>query len=369
MEEQLKKDKKTGGESEVLYQLPRNIRQIGQGENKVNVYIEDYVVSFVQYLGKKSTTEYKVAIFLGNTREIDEKKHVFIHGVMEVNDIKLEEGACFSKEIWKDIYQKIEENFKSGNIVGWLITKAGMSLEPTEQIEKIHTENFAGQEKVLMMYDSLEREENYYMYEGKKLKALSGYYIYYDRNHDMQEYMLKVKGVGEKEQVQDYALKQARKKLDKMVEVKQKKERVKFYIRGGIVVAALFLFGAGLKQQQTYRQTGKVWKNMIENEIEKEIPSQTPKKTATFIEEEPAKVTIAREKVKGDSIDEASNELEDVNKWETVEQYYIIQPGDTLVRICMEKFQSLEQMETIMEMNHIENKNKIVAGQKIKLWQ
>lgn len=50
-------------------------------------------------------------------------------------------------------------------------------------------------------------------------------------------------------------------------------------------------------------------------------------------------------------------------------QYYTIQPGDTLVSICMKQFQSLEKMDDILEINHIEDKDKIVAGQKIKLWE
>lgn len=50
-------------------------------------------------------------------------------------------------------------------------------------------------------------------------------------------------------------------------------------------------------------------------------------------------------------------------------QYYIIQPGDTMVSICMKQFQSLEKMDDILKLNHIEDKDKIVAGQKIKLWE
>ena len=50
-------------------------------------------------------------------------------------------------------------------------------------------------------------------------------------------------------------------------------------------------------------------------------------------------------------------------------QYYTIQPGDTLVSICMKQFQSLDRMDEIMQINNITNKDKIVAGQKIKLWE
>lgn len=50
-------------------------------------------------------------------------------------------------------------------------------------------------------------------------------------------------------------------------------------------------------------------------------------------------------------------------------QYYTIQPGDTLVSICMKEFSSLEKMDEIMRLNQIQDKNKIVAGQRLKLYE
>ena len=50
-------------------------------------------------------------------------------------------------------------------------------------------------------------------------------------------------------------------------------------------------------------------------------------------------------------------------------QYYTIQPGDTLVSICMKEFSSLERMDEIMRLNSIQDKNKIVAGQRLKLYE
>ena len=52
-----------------------------------------------------------------------------------------------------------------------------------------------------------------------------------------------------------------------------------------------------------------------------------------------------------------------------IPQYYTIKPGDTLVHICMDQFQSVENMEKIMEMNGITDKNCIEAGKQIKLWE
>ena len=70
------------------------------------------------------------------------------------------------------------------------------------------------------------------------------------------------------------------------------------------------------------------------------------------------------------------NNLESIEKQQEVsaentrqDQFYIVQPGDTMVSICMKQFQSLERMDEILEINGIQDRNKIVAGQKLKLWE
>ena len=63
---------------------------------------------------------------------------------------------------------------------------------------------------------------------------------------------------------------------------------------------------------------------------------------------------------------EQLSEREDTNY---IPQYYEIQPGDTLVSICEKNFQSQEKMNEILSINGIQDKNHIVAGTTIKLWE
>ena len=70
-------------------------------------------------------------------------------------------------------------------------------------------------------------------------------------------------------------------------------------------------------------------------------------------------------------IDPQNNKAEQdkIQLQNNIPQYYTIKPGDTLVHICMDQFQSVENMEKIMEMNGITDKNCIEAGKHIKLWE
>ena len=59
-----------------------------------------------------------------------------------------------------------------------------------KKITKIHVDQFPGRDKTLFLMDPLDREDAFFIYEGGKLVQQHGYYIYYERNEDMQNYMV-----------------------------------------------------------------------------------------------------------------------------------------------------------------------------------
>lgn len=378
MIEQVKSERKNGDKQDVLFSMPKNIRQIGQAGKERNIYVEDYVMSFVRYLGKEATDNYKLAILLGEVKEWEGSACVFISGALEIEGVQIEECNCFPKEIWEGIYRLIEDNFKEGSIVGWMVTKAGMLLEPSEWLEKIHIDNFAGQDKTLMLYDALEREEAFFLFDEKHLKKLSGYYIYYEKNQEMQNYMLTKKGTVEQEKVDDYAIIEMRKKMEEMEHRKKKQKKGKRYLQGATLTGAVLAIGV-LYQSETVRENvyGMFTNLSKETVLVQEERTETTKNTE-FLEKEKSEIIISEEEATVDkkitSETEEKHKNKDVleveqTKTEIKGQYYTIQPGDTLVSICMKQFQSLDRMEEIMRINQITNKDKIVAGQKIKLWE
>lgn len=369
MVDDVKKEDLQEKKREVLFSMPKNIRQIGQPEDNRKIYIEDYVMSFIRYLGKESTSTYKTAVFLGDYREVEGNQCIFIQGAIEVEGIDLEEGKCFPKEIWERIYQEIEENFKNGSIVGWMLTKAGIPLETTEVLEKIHIDNFSGQDKTLMLYDTLEREECFFVFEKKHLRKKEGYYIYYEKNQEMQNYMLKKKGIMPSEKVDDYAIKEMKKRMEGMEEAKRKKRQTRKKMKIASILGAVFVFGILWQNREMIKEWGHVEETFSENN-----QVDNDKDDELFVEQQESKITISKEDVDKQEETEKKPKEEKVETKEVVQieeegQYYIIQPGDTMVSICMKQFQSLEKMDDILKINNIEDKDKIVAGQKIKLWE
>ena len=53
--------------------------------------------------------------------------------------------------------------------------------------------NFKEPHSLLLLLDDVEREENFYVYEKGSLRKKEGYYIFYEQNPKMQEYMVQYK--------------------------------------------------------------------------------------------------------------------------------------------------------------------------------
>lgn len=351
-----------------LFQMPKNVRQIGTVNQESNIYIEDYVMSFIQYLGKQSAEEMKMAVLLGEIVTWEDKRCTFIHGAVELKGVNLKECRDITKETWEGIYKLAEEYFQKGSIVGWAIAKAGMELTPTDEMEQVHINCFGTTENLLLLYDTLERKEALYICKNIILERISGYYLYYEKNQDMQEYMLKVKGNTEKEQVQDGAVKELKRKMEEMKVRQKKQKKYKTLLRGGVLAGGLVTLAIAAQQRNIPTEFKEAFLK-LQKEAQVEEVSNEPENTDTMIEEKEAKITIAREEVIDGSNEELVEETVAQKELPAQSQYYTIQPGDTLVSICMSQFQSLDRMENIMSINGIEDKNCIVAGQVLKLWE
>lgn len=358
----------TQEEEKQLFQMPKNVRQMGPINQESGIYIEDYVMSFVQYLGRQSAEQMKMAVLLGKIVTWEEKKCTFIHGAVELKGVDLKDCHDITKETWEGIYKLAEEYFQNGSIVGWVIAKAGMELEPTDEMEQIHINCFGTGENLLLLYDTLERKEALYVCQNAILERISGYYLYYEKNQDMQEYMLKVKGNTEKEQVQDGAVKELKRKMEEMKVRQKKQKKHKLFLKSGVVVGGLFAFAIAMQQESFSGELKEILLKFQRGTQVEEV-SNEPESTDTMIEEKDAKITIAREEVVDGSEEEPAEEAMAQKETPAQSQYYTIQPGDTLVSICMSQFQSLDRMESIMSINGIEDKDCIVAGQVLKLWE
>lgn len=180
-----KGEEKEEAEGNVI-KLPKNVRQIGECEHdNKKIYVEDFVMTYVKHFSSRNL---KYGILLGNIRRGNNNTYVFITGAVCAQPL-LDNDIIFDDDVWTRLYEEIKTYFEDVEIVGWFSSMPSILNNDMPNIQKIHLDNFAGNDKVCFLLDRLECEESFYLYDDGGMKKCNGHYIYYEKNADMQSYM------------------------------------------------------------------------------------------------------------------------------------------------------------------------------------
>lgn len=305
------------------HSLPNNRRQIGQpGQGNLEVFIEDYAFSYAKGLSEREYTGCVVGVLVGERVEGVQGDKLLIRGVLEARDVLRHESVCFTEDNWTGIYRDIREYFPDMQIVGWFLGGPGFLLEDTERQKKIQEDNFGGGDKVMLKIDSVEKEQRFLYYQEGCLQELPGFYIFYERNAEMQNYMAELR------QLPPVPVeKKAKEVEERKVTGKEFSPKAVpsgtfyqlFYATSGILTCVAILAIAGLAMQIKER-------NQLEellNEQEKLVAS--------------------------------------------LQQVYVVEEGETVKSICEKFYGDTEQEEAIRLLNSLEEGEEPEAGQKLFL--
>lgn len=214
--------------------LPKNIRQIGERDDIVRVYVEDYVNTYLKRLFPVGGQDLRAGLLLGNTEEHNSTPYLFIDGALEMEGITEEgEKIAFSEEAWKRAYQMMEEMFPKRTVQGWFLCGAsGCQLSPLNYWKQ-HSQYFSGKNKLMYLNSGLEGEEAIYITSSDGFYKLRGHYIYYERNQMMQDYMVmrkdcqRVEAAGSDPVIRDF-----RRKMEQKKEIANDQSRTIHFLRG-----------------------------------------------------------------------------------------------------------------------------------------
>ncbi len=171
--------------------LPKNIRQIGTSIGNTRVYLEDYVYTYLHTPQQQEAWEHRGFVLLGRLEQGRDYLRYFISGLIRVGDNFFHDGILeFRDETWTYIYQEMKQYYDNLEIVGWGQDVGGASASLTAEIERSHKQNFNIHKNVLLLLDQVECEESFYLFEKNMLQRREGYYVYYEKNPQMQEYMI-----------------------------------------------------------------------------------------------------------------------------------------------------------------------------------
>lgn len=172
--------------------LPKNIRQIGQVSGNQKVYLEDYVITYLkQNLGTDETM--RVIILYGKKEMVEDELCWFVSGAALAEKDFFMEKTIIDQESWQKVNEIAGRFFPGLSVLGWAIVRNEPTKDIEEQIMRTQKQFFRQDQKLYFEYNTEERFESVYLYEKGKMRLQTGYYIYYDRNECMQNYMVSLR--------------------------------------------------------------------------------------------------------------------------------------------------------------------------------
>ena len=393
------------------FSMPRNVRQIGLTNGDYRIYVEDYVYTFLSSLAEEEKAEGRgmAAVLTGEIQWTADMTCIFVKGAIAADSMDAAaEHIDFSEKVWQQLQDDKEQYFPEQEIVGWFFAQRQMVLEITELFVKVHLRHFGG-EKVLMLMEPGEREDAFFRYDSGTMVQLNGYYIYYEKNSQMQTYMIERnqrKGQETSEKVEDKAVRNFRKIIDSKKPEEREEEKTSVFSYAATVCLALAVLVAGVNfyrnQQENagipedFRETSAAVAQMTPVITAEEIVTQTETPTPTARAQNREKITAtpiagttvtvtkvpvptkSAEINKADTKKQKSSEEkknsdskisaeETVTSTENKRETYVIRPGDTLYQISLNRYGTVEAMEQICALNGISANEIIYPGQVIVL--
>ncbi|MCL2168762.1 MAG: hypothetical protein FWB74_01895, partial [Defluviitaleaceae bacterium] len=176
------------------FELPTNIRQIGTIDeaSPLKIYVEDYVCSYLRQYAESGGHGEKVAFLVGKYMVIDGANYVFVSGALQGKHSQFQDNMeSFTGASYDYADEQLEKYFPGCEILGWMQSQPGYGVYLNPAYADYHMANFTRPYHLLFVKDPAEKLNLFYAWnkEMSGIDELSGYFVYYDQNKGMQEYM------------------------------------------------------------------------------------------------------------------------------------------------------------------------------------
>ena len=275
-------------------------------------------------------------------------------------------------------------------------------------MKKIHLDNFSGKEKTMYLVDIEEKEESFYLYEGGGMKKQRGYVCFYERNYEMQEYMLDKNRNKFVEKPETEKVVSSMRAIMRETAEQKRQKRASLISYGACAFMASVVVITGVNLVKSYEKMKRI-DNSI-NSIVKEVSNLSGKETETVAQDDVVPVNVVYEtKAAGSATAESSTaaasgatsatgtsatgtsstgastteasatgqQAETVAATESAAaqeaaapveyKKYIVKKGDTILGISKKNYGTTEMASQIIELNDLKDANKLYVGQEIKL--
>lgn len=181
----------------VQIKLPKNVRQIGTIDKKSVIYIEDYVVTYLEQMARKEKLQFGAAALYGKTVFQKDEKYVFISAaVFEEDKPALQTGPGDviehgpTENMLSTFLENEEKYFSELKPVGVAVIHKDSVRIPDAWIRKSKMDSLLGCGAVLIDLNTEGDGAEYFFYNEESIVLQPGHYIYYERNDIMQSFLV-----------------------------------------------------------------------------------------------------------------------------------------------------------------------------------
>ena len=358
---------------------PKNIKQIGDVSSDKKIYIEDYAFTYINSIAYNNPMIEQAGVLLGELQKDSEEKCVFVKGVIKSVVEDKGERIHFDENVWNRIYSDTEKYFPNLSVVGWFAVVPDLTSERMARLKKIHLNNFAGMMKTLYLVDTACREEHFYLYENGSLRKQKGYVCFYERNYEMQEYMLERRERKSSEDGPDKVMKSIRNIIREKEELHEQKKNARFmYGVSTFMVIVILVIGINLmnnyqKMKKFDKSISSLMVQMSGNDTatqEEVVPVNKLEGGVYPTEAETTSQTAGTGAVSTENVTvTAAQPVEEQTVAATVNEVktYTVKAGDTIMGICKKYYGDTSKCNEVIAYNNIKDENFLYIGQQIKL--
>ena len=391
---------------EMKRQLPKNVRQIGNVSDSSKIYIEDYVDTFFNQLCEKAEQEMQGAFLIGETVQEEDQDYIYVYGAIRMKEL-IVKGKDFviGEHVWKDACEKCKEYFGNAEILGWFITGGEHPLEVNHNINKLHQKYFSREKSIFVTKNARDKEEKFYIYKYRDMMECSGHYVYYEKNVEMQNYMIATRkkvGFTPSEIIEDRVTKNFRSLIrEKNEKAEQKNHSRLVYGMSTFLVLVIVVIGVtmlnnydkmqgvqdslsalnGEESKENEGDIAEVFGENVTSENQEDEPdksdgvqsadklddgTQTDEALGVQPEGEQATQTDGEQATQADgeqTTQPDGTETPVIKEPKT----YVVKKGDTLESISREQYGDVAHVNAICKINGLDDGNLIFIGQKLLL--
>ena len=383
--------------------LPKNIKQIGMPDAGDRIYIENAAYQKMHPYGQSA--EKMVYIMLGRFDDFAGHTCIFVEDVVKMNEVEFNgKLPAWNDDSWGYLYRKIRPEHENMIIVGWAVDICGQLPSMTAQLERVHQTYFGGMHQILLLMDTLEREEAFFSNRNGYLKRREGFYVYYDKSIPgrMEAAIEALKG--ERGAEESYYSREEER-------LTGREERYRDYLSGrraqhrmpqpnyrgpypSTLLLLIAILALGYSSFWNHQKMESMERTLSQMELQAAMQTEVQQDNVVKVEDVMGSIASTQtQSTQSSSTQISSTQMYTAQQNTEIQQnvqpetqmqqqteavmseadvyreqgYYVVQAGESLAGICRKIYHTTAMLDELCEINGIDNPDAIFAGQRLIL--